>query len=321
MASSSSSALNAQYVAEIQEVTTSNMIGIVVPALLLYDVILTSGQKYRYIWQSSKSRFSRIIYVWNSCTSLAWLVTVIEMLNLIGPALFTTLRIYALSKKNKILGGLALALSMAPFLLNTGIVYHNIPINLPAPVNCQIISTASTSLDIGSQYSDSLAVAVTWRETRAAIQRRTGTLDRPSLEQVMWENGIIYFLFVPHAVIAVPPENQASYVVVFIDPISSILNGRFLLALHETNARLEGATDTSGVSSLCFNTRGGGDSRAGSSELPELLGVIGGSICSFHNDDEDLQCLEFAPPQEELQAEPEGEAVELQGGVSGGQLT
>ncbi|EIW63117.1 uncharacterized protein TRAVEDRAFT_43423 [Trametes versicolor FP-101664 SS1] len=286
MASSSSSALNAQYVAEIQEVTTSNMIGIVVPALLLYDVILTSGQEYRYIWQSSKSRFSRIIYVWNRYMYLLGAILGLAGIPpLSDPVMFTTLRIYALSKKNKILGGLALALSMAPFLLNTGIVYHNIPINLPAPVNCQIISTASTSLDIG--------ILVTLN----AVDMTFAILS-----------------------IAVPPENQASYVVVFIDPISSILNGRFLLALHETNARLEGATDTSGVSSLCFNTRSGGDSRAGSSELPELLGVIGGSICSFHNDDEDLQCLEFAPPQEELQAEPEGEAVELQGGVSGGQL-
>lgn len=32
--------------------------------------------------------------------------------------MFTTLRIYALSRKNKILGGVALVLGMAPFVVN-----------------------------------------------------------------------------------------------------------------------------------------------------------------------------------------------------------
>lgn len=92
--------------------------------------------------------------------------------------------------------------------------------------------------------------------------------------------------------------------------ISSILNSRFLLALHETNARLEGAANTS-ISSLSFNTGGGGDLRAGSPELPEFLGVLGGSIVSFHNNDEDPQSLGTSLPQEEHQSEPEGEIQEI----------
>lgn len=36
---------------------------------------------------------------------------------------------------------------------------------------------------------ESLAVVVTWRQTRVANQLRTGMLTWPSLEQVMWENG------------------------------------------------------------------------------------------------------------------------------------
>ncbi|OJT04204.1 hypothetical protein TRAPUB_5112 [Trametes pubescens] len=48
-------------------------------------------------------------------------------------------------------------------------------------------------------------------------------------------------------------------------------------------------------------------------ELPEFLGIIGGSIHSFHWDDEDLGSLEFAPPWEEHEpdSEPEGEIQEI----------
>lgn len=97
----------------------------------------------------------------------------------------------------------------------------------------------------------------------------------------------------------------------FLHSISSILNSRFLLALHETNAHLEGAADTS-ISSLSLSTGSGGERQAGSPELPEYLGVIGGSIHSFHDDEDDLQSLEFAPPQEEeCQPVPEGEIQEI----------
>ncbi|OJT04201.1 hypothetical protein TRAPUB_5109 [Trametes pubescens] len=74
------------------------------------------------------------------------------------------------------------------------------------------------------------------------------------------------------------------------------------------------------VSSLSLGTGSGdGDPRAGSPEIPGFLGIIGGSIRSFHDEDEDLQSLEFAPPQEEDQSEPEGEIVES--GRDGGNLT
>lgn len=93
--------------------------------------------------------------------------------------------------------------------------------------------------------------------------------------------------------------------------ISSILNSHFLLALHETHALIEGAADAS-ISSLTLET-GSGEPMAGSPELPEFLGIIGGSICSFHDDDnKDLQSLEYALPQEEEnQPELEGEIQEI----------
>lgn len=116
--------------------------------------------------------------------------------------------------------------------------------------------------------------------------------------------------------IAIIPEKNSSYIISFVDPsvhfpssfvhsrsrngtlhsISSILSSRFLLALHETKAQLEGAADTT-ISSFCLDTGSGNNPSAlASPELPPFLGPIGGVIRSFHDDDdEDMESLEFAP--------------------------
>ncbi|EIW56815.1 uncharacterized protein TRAVEDRAFT_49637 [Trametes versicolor FP-101664 SS1] len=127
---------------------------------------------------------------------------------------------------------------------------------------------------------------------------------RPSLEQVMWENGAAYFCILVSLNVAdmiltilsitIQPGAEA-YIAGFIDPISSILNSRFLLHLHETNARLEGA-DAS-MTSYSLRIDSGGDPRTGSPELPPFLGIIGGPIHSFPPDDQ--ASLDFAPQSRE----------------------
>ncbi|EIW57019.1 uncharacterized protein TRAVEDRAFT_49830 [Trametes versicolor FP-101664 SS1] len=96
---------------------------------------------------------------------------------------------------------------------------------------------------------------------------------------------------------------QAGYVILLIDPISSILNSRFLLALYETNARLErGGSSASSFSTLDF---GEADPRAaGSPELPEFLNSLAGPIHSFPDHDPEL----FDPKPTTEQQEREGEA-------------
>lgn len=69
------------------------------------------------------------------------------------------------------------------------------------------------------------------------------------------------------------------------------------------NTQLKGAANTP-ISSLTLETGSHSEPMAGSPKLPEFLGVIGGSIHSFHNDeDEDLTL----PHGEEQQSEMEEE--------------
>lgn len=74
------------------------------------------------------------------------------------------------------------------------------------------------------------------------------------------------------------------------------MNSRFLLALHETNARMEGANMS--ISSLSLDVNSGGDPTSdGSPELPDFLELFGGPIHSFH-DEGDAESLEFAQPSQ-----------------------
>lgn len=94
------------------------------------------------------------------------------------------------------------------------------------------------------------------------------------------------------------PKHCANYIVC---SISSILNSHFLLALYESNARLErGGYSASSFSTLDF---GEADLRGtGSPELPEFLQSLGGPIHSFPDHDPEL----FEPEPTTVQQEPEG---------------
>lgn len=90
--------------------------------------------------------------------------------------------------------------------------------------------------------------------------------------------------------------------------MSSILNCRFLLALYETNARLEqGGSSASSFSTLDF---GEADSprATGSPELPEFFQSLGGPIHSFPDQDPELFDPEPTPVQQEHEAEVDAES-------------
>lgn len=80
------------------------------------------------------------------------------------------------------------------------------------------------------------------------------------------------------------------------------MNSHFLLALYESNARLEGG----GYSASSFSTLDFGEADlrgTGSPELPEFLQSLGGPIHSFPDHDPEL----FEPEPTMVQQEREGE--------------
>ncbi|EIW57012.1 uncharacterized protein TRAVEDRAFT_49821 [Trametes versicolor FP-101664 SS1] len=289
MSSSDSSSI-AEVVFISQSVRTNYTIDMLIATLLVYDALLCVDMEVRYVWRAPKAsrKLSRLLYIYNRymsilwnllslgtigaisdtvhilgtpetvppsrCTALNWLDIILNNLTMLGPAAFTTLRVYALSGRNKMLTGAVLLLSMGPFLVNMSTVYQLVPSNLPPPIL------------VALNIADMVIVVLLLNQSDVA--------------------------------------NAFNYVDFFIDPISSILNSRFLLALYETNARLErGGSSVSSFSTLDF---GEADPRAaGSPELPEFLHSLASPIHSFPDHDPEL----FDPEPATVQQDPghEGE--------------
>ncbi|KAL1938460.1 hypothetical protein VTO73DRAFT_11700 [Trametes versicolor] len=169
------------------------------------------------------------------------------------------------------------------------------------------------------------AVIVTWRRTRTARQS-TQVLRRSSLEQILWDNGNVYFCALVSLNIAnmtlitvttlSQPSDVLNYLIVLVDPTSSILNSRFLLSLYETNIYLErgGGSASSFSSTLDF----GEADRARSPELPEFLSSLAGPIHSIPDDDPARFDFEPTPqptPEIEREAIARQESADLEGGA------
>ncbi|KAL1937371.1 hypothetical protein VTO73DRAFT_13777 [Trametes versicolor] len=322
---------------------TIDTIYVVIPVLLAYDALLCMEKEVQYVWWSPKAerKLSRLLYIYNRYMSIIWNTLTLgllgntsdtrhvfvfaDVLAMLGPAAFTTLRVYAISERNKVLTGVVLLLSLGPFIVNACTLYQNVTINYPQPsVACTIwpkLITKFGRLTVIARtcliLADLLAIIITWRHTHTARRTSSDNPQRSSMEQILWDNGNIYFctlvslnianmVLVTLSLTTQSLPNDAFYVINFIDPISSILNSRFLLALYETNAYLEkgGTSAATTVSTLDF----GGANRAGRSELPGYLSSLAGPIHSIPDDDAGLFDSEPASCETEMGAEAEARA-------------
>ncbi|KAI0365857.1 hypothetical protein BV20DRAFT_1056130 [Pilatotrama ljubarskyi] len=270
--------------------------GIAVSVLLLYDTLLCADRESRLIWQRSKSVASALYFV-NRYLPIVWNVLplftiypvsderylssprllphiIISCLSLLGPAVFASLRVYALSEKSKALSAVTLVLSLAPFLITTTLLYRYRIVNYPAPINCTSINTETPTTKLAYYVhpatlasracqilADLLVIGVTWRTTFQSVQMLQDTLRRPSLHQVLLQNGSIYFctlasLYILDVALEVHQISSigqgGSYVTAFLDPLSSILNSRFLLDLREIDEKLVAGGSSVSQGSLHF---------------------------------------------------------------------
>ncbi|KAI0657982.1 hypothetical protein C8Q70DRAFT_999267, partial [Cubamyces menziesii] len=181
-------------------------------------------------------------------------ITVLEVLPYIIWAAFSSLRAYALSSRNLPIGLLIFLLSLVPAGVNAYFFSTFSFVELPAPSNCTALSdiTAqlSKTLTIVSRASlmaaDTLVIVVTWASTyrigKASRDARLGF----SFGTLLLRDGTVYFVVlvamnVVHMTLNVIKPNdfvqQASYVTVLENPITSILVSRFILNLRAVDHR------------------------------------------------------------------------------------
>ncbi|TFK81928.1 hypothetical protein K466DRAFT_590923 [Polyporus arcularius HHB13444] len=277
---------------------TANFCGVAVVTVLVFDWIISSASEVNLVWRAPKTSAS-LLYISNRycimlayCRGLYWSEVALENLSMLGPALFSSLRVYALSGQHRVLTGLTLGLALMPFFVNVSTDYQSHPVNLDPPYNCYLDSTTSPTMALAltflshssSTLADRIAIAVTWWTTYRSGRLAADTLHGPTFHQIVLYNGSIYFFKLP--------AGSESYMINFIGPIASMLVCRFLLSLQEAKRNTRPASDAT-PSFIASDFAGS------PSPLPSFVAPLGGlvhasfsfsSSNSFLTSDLDFQC-------------------------------
>ncbi|KAH9852023.1 hypothetical protein C2E23DRAFT_731504 [Lenzites betulinus] len=239
-------------------------------ALLAYDYLLTFHHEVRFVW-GRKFSAATVLFVLNryfiillyvvdmvtQCPGVGRFITVLEVVPYIIWATFSSLRAYALSRRNAIIGVIIFVLSLVPAGVNAYFFSTFTFVNLPPPNNCAALSDITPELSkihfsvtivsrTGLMAADVLVVIVTWISTyrlgRASHDLHIGA----SFGVQLLRDGTIYFVVliamnIVHMVLnTVQPNNfvqQASYVTILENALTSILISRFILNLRAVDDR------------------------------------------------------------------------------------
>ncbi|KAI0688120.1 hypothetical protein C8T65DRAFT_675149, partial [Cerioporus squamosus] len=188
-----------------------------------------------------------------SCTAFQLALLAISVLQYFPASVFSALRAYVLTR-SKLLGFLVQALSLAPVGANlVPFGYQVTGWNFP-PFGCSETDNTTEAIALKLVIisrvpliiSDMLLIYITWTKisSREAL-RDVRQLKRPSLSNILFCNGTIYFvvlfvLNVVHLVLSTTAlagylPSHGSLVTTFTAPITAILISRFLLELQEAN--------------------------------------------------------------------------------------
>ncbi|KAJ8473960.1 hypothetical protein ONZ51_g7536 [Trametes cubensis] len=273
-----SSADVAELIEEYQGMFDYNAIGYACLALLVYDWLTSLGQESVVIWSKPKTAASAL-YIFSRYTVLLsnviallagfpgilitevchdyYSITCGAQLFLSSHRVFSALRVYALTQKNKPLSAVVLVLGLGPFVVNMAAIYqinfyfddagcqaffvstYTINIILTVDQLCRLVVFARAPLIL----SDLIVVIVTWFVSYKVVRLAKNTIKGPTLHQVMLGNGTLYFLClmvlnilqIMFYVLSIFAFLTESYISEALDPLSSILICHFILNLRQVD--------------------------------------------------------------------------------------
>ncbi|OCH90808.1 hypothetical protein OBBRIDRAFT_825716 [Obba rivulosa] len=238
--------------------------------LILYDQLLMLPHEVQYIWGRKFTSVTGIFYL-NKWISIAWAMMTIgsfwtptflrgclavyDLEDVIGLclfivwAVFSSVRVYAISGGTWWLAIIVFALSIVPFITN---MYSDFAAGqttldtLPfLGVQCVAESTASGPLEIGlvlstrlcAITSDTLILSITWYRTFSIKRTAYRNKIKSPLSTMLLKDGTIYFLVLLILNILTVVGDLTDFidtVTYFSIPFQSIITTHFLLSLRQT---------------------------------------------------------------------------------------
>ncbi|KAI1794385.1 hypothetical protein LXA43DRAFT_996881 [Ganoderma leucocontextum] len=311
-------------------------------AFLVYDWLINLDEEIRCFWDFRKGRrhmIAALIYGLSrylsivveilelqtvfllsdmdvsSCKINFYMQAIVNMPLIFTPAVFSAIRVYALSQKNKAMATSTFILLFGPTFSITILNVMNKPGVLPSPFNCSIVQAPVSAVVSARIAGDLLALFVTWRKTYTAYSAQRGVLRGSSLMRVMLYNGAYSCLTLPalallihdHAIQGafifcigtlcrcLPPfrcvlitlsyqtsSGAATYASIVTNPcvnpfLSIVLTCRFLLDLRQADRTANPPSSLMAVPSLNFEfvENGQNDSRR---SLPAFIASMGSEV-------------------------------------------
>ncbi|KAM5539501.1 hypothetical protein V8D89_006953 [Ganoderma adspersum] len=263
---------DAERITLVNNAYTTNLLTVGMGVLIGYDYILTIRREARLFWKPKVNAASLLFFVnrylavfyyvglayyrcldlpFPGCQTQDYIDISLRYLEYLPWAVFSALRVHALSQRNWYLTSFTFVWAMVAFPLDYyGAFHHRYYIKDPY-LGCASGAATPTFLsEMGSMFirggqiiGDVVVIGVTWRATYRA--HREGYSSR--LLTIMFRNGTLYFfvllalnilqmlfIFLPNTFLHIPLTNT-SWVPKFSEPITTILISRFILDLHETN--------------------------------------------------------------------------------------
>ncbi|KAH9852809.1 hypothetical protein C2E23DRAFT_859495 [Lenzites betulinus] len=281
-------------------------------ALFVYDYLLCLPRECQYVWKPGKSRASRLLYFSVRYMFLLNSIVPLGVLNPISDKVSTHIqrsvvklysacvdrhsgshpdadrpcRTFVLSSKNRLLLCITMLLGLGPFLVNACTAYLSMPLNLPPPQNCVNVYNVSATLNLADRRNLEGDAKLRPRPTRELPATLAGArhVDECTLLTLSLLDLILVLLSSLSFGIGL-----GSYVILFLQPITSIPSCHFLLDLYETNARLEcggSSLEQSHVDLSLYFTVAGIEGAEHRDDSP-FLRSLSGPVHAFPSDGDD----------------------------------
>ncbi|TBU22735.1 hypothetical protein BD311DRAFT_126376 [Dichomitus squalens] len=235
------------------------------------------------------------------------------ILSQLAPCSFSTMRVLALSRMNRVLAVVTFAISIMPAIVYlTFNVKWVQPENQPQPYNCGLKLHTPMRLQITTIIAECIVFVITLRYAHPTLRVLRDVKIGPSLTSVMFYTGSLYFLVIAsfnaidfgfESIERKEFGSTTTPAGMFADALTSILLSRFILSLRQVDYDSARQSDASASLAIHFATQ----VQSGNCSLPRSFASLAEPV---HLDTPDPD-MEWAPTEDKEPSRLEEAKVEV----------